>query len=131
MEIEKHREEERYREIDHTADTGIEVFGSSLKELFTNAATGFVDTLTDPENIEPKDSLEISVRAGDIEELLVAWLSELLYFFDIDRVLFAEFHFEELSATRLRARLGGEPFEASSHPIKTDIKAVTYHGVRR
>jgi len=36
-----------YKIIEHTADIGIEVGGSSIKELFINAADGLVNLIVD------------------------------------------------------------------------------------
>ncbi|MDD5428905.1 MAG: archease, partial [Candidatus Omnitrophica bacterium] len=87
----------RYEQFEHTADIGIRVFGKDLKELFENAALGMFDLIADLGGI--KTSIEETVEAdGDTsEELLVAWLDELLYRFYTKEIIFAKFRIEEMS----------------------------------
>ena len=118
-----------YQPIDHTGDLGMRVFGADLHELFAHAAWGLFDLMTDAERIEPRIGRELAVEAIDLEDLMVRWLGELLYAYDTDRFLTANATFHVLEPTRLRATLRGEPFDATRHPIDTEIKAVTYHQI--
>ncbi len=68
----------RYEQFPHTADIGIRVFGKDLKELFTNAAYGMFDVIADLEGIDAGIEETVEVAADSYEELLVAWLDELL-----------------------------------------------------
>ena len=65
----------------------------------------------------------------DRELLLVYWLSECQKAFDLERLLLCEFHVEEISDTRVRGVARGEAFDPSRHEFKTEIKAVTFHGL--
>ncbi|MBN2569706.1 MAG: archease, partial [Deltaproteobacteria bacterium] len=38
---------EKYTVFDHTADLGVEIYGSDEKELFSNAAHALFDIMTD------------------------------------------------------------------------------------
>lgn len=121
---------ERYRQIDHTADVGIQAFGRSLEELFANAAWGFLDTLTDATRVLEAESRKIEATGNDREELLAHFLIELLYRFATARELFTRFHFERLDEGKVVATVWGEPFDRARHPVRHDIKAVTYHGLK-
>lgn len=118
-----------YRPIDHTGDLGMRVYGADLHQLFAHAAWALFDLMTDPEHIRPSDERRVAVEAMDLEDLMVRWLGELLYAYDADRFLTACVTFDALEPTGLRAALRGEFFDASRHPIDTEIKAVTYHQV--
>ena len=120
---------ERYRVVEHTADIGIEAFGLTLLELFANAAWGLTDTLTDAAAVRECESREIQVSAQDRSELLIAWLSELLYLFDTERKLFCRSEILNLTTNALHARVHGETFDPVRHAIRHDVKAVTYHGI--
>lgn len=120
----------RFRYIDHTADAGIQVYGRDRAELFRHAAEGFFHILTDPNKIVETESREISLEAGDLEELLVRWLSEFLFLFDTEGLLFRRFDLGLLNDHHLQAEARGEPYDEGRHPIKTPIKAVTYHRLR-
>lgn len=120
----------RYETFDHTADMGIRVFGQTLEEFFANAAYALFDLLTDLNRVRERISLEIGVQAADREELLVRWLSELLYLCESEGYLFKEFSFPHLDETSLRAVACGETFDPSRHRFRSEIKAVTYHQVK-
>ena len=105
---------------------GIRVFGKDLKELFENAAFGMFDCIADLEGL--KTSVEEIVEADGetIEELLVAWLDELLYRFCTEEIIFSKFQIEALSENRIRAKVFGRPVATNRNRLKTEIKAVTY-----
>lgn len=69
----------KYILIDHTADLGIDVFGSTLPELFTNAAFAMFDIITDLSRVDNTIEYNLEVSGIDKEQLLVNWLTELLY----------------------------------------------------
>jgi SHS2 domain-containing protein len=117
----------RFRIIDHTGDTGVVVYGKSIAELFGHAAEAFFELITEPGKIRESEFREISVEADELEELLVAWLNEFLYLFDTQGLLFRGFEIVHLDGRRLEATARGEAYDEGRHPIKTLIKAVTYH----
>jgi len=117
----------KFRFIDHTGDVGVVVYGNSLKELFQHAAESFFHILTEPKNIQEIESRNISLQANGIEELLVTWLNEFLYLFEIQGLLFGRFKINRLNSCHLEAMVWGEKYEEGRHLIKGVIKAVTYH----
>ncbi len=119
----------KYILINHTADIGIDIFGTTLHELFANAAFAMFDIITDLSLVEGKNEYKIKVSGIDKEQLLVNWLSELLYLHDVKNVLFKDFSVIEVHDTQLNASLHGEVFIEGKHVIKTEIKAVTYHNL--
>ena len=116
--------------IDHTADVGIIVYGADIKELFSNAALALFSLITEPKSIEEKSHLDLKVRSGDRDSLLVEWLNELIYFFDVKHILFNRFHIESLTHNELKATCYGEDFDPMKHKIKIGVKAATYHMLR-
>jgi SHS2 domain-containing protein len=117
----------KFRFIDHTGDVGVVVFGRSLKELFKHAAESFFHILTELENIQEIKSRKVSLQAYGLEELIVDWLNEFIYLFDTQSLLFRRFEIEKLNNCSLEATVWGEKYEEGRHPIKTLIKAVTFH----
>ncbi|MEP9411565.1 MAG: archease [Candidatus Brocadia sp.] len=118
---------EKYILINHTADIGIDVFGNSLQELFTNAAFALFDIIADLSKVEGTAEYAISVSGIDREQLMVNWLSELLYLHDVKNLLFRDFCITDILDNQLNATVRGEAFREDKHVIKTGIKAVTYH----
>lgn len=126
----------RYRLLDHTSDLRIEVFGRGKEGLFASAGEALTDLLVGIEKVGGESGCknEVSryevVAAGDtLEELLVDWLRELLYIFYSKGKLFSVFEIAELTEKGVRAFCSGEEFDIKRHGIKTEIKAVTYHGL--
>ncbi len=117
----------KYILIDHTADIGIDVFGGSLQELFTNAAFALFDIITDLSKVEGTVEYKINISGIDKEQLLVNWLSELLYLHDVKNLLFKDFCITDIKDNQLNASIRGEVFREDKHVIKTEIKAVTHH----
>jgi len=119
----------KYKFINHTADVGIKVWGESLESLFENAAYSMFDILTELDKVKVKESLGVEIEGKKTDELLVDWLRNLLYKFNGEGYLLREFNIEEISKKGLKAKARGEKLNLSRHTLKTEIKAVTYHGL--
>jgi len=118
-----------FKILEHPADVGIEASGASLREAFEHAATGLMSIILDLSLVEVQESKIIKLHANDAEQLLVRWLSEILYLFDGKGFVPKEFSISSLSPTSLTALIRGEQFSATMHRTKLDVKAVTYHQV--
>lgn len=117
----------RFEVIEHTADAGIRAFGCDLKELFENAGLGMFSLVTDLGSVEVKWTESVELSADGLEDLLVEWLSELLYRLDVQRMLIKSFEISEIDERHLKAKVGGEEIDEGKHELGMDIKAVTYH----
>ncbi len=114
---------DKYKIIDHPSDIGIEAFGKNKTELFENAAYGMMDMMFgSPDNKILSEPFPLKVSAEDIESLMVAWLSELLYIVDSKKVSLLAFKITKLFDKELEA----EVFGGKIGRVKTGIKAVTY-----
>ena len=118
---------EKYKIFEHTADVGIEAEGRTLKETFENTASGMLSIMIDPEKVGEKESYSLKVKGRDEKELLVAFLSELLYKYEVDNILPKRVSISLLSDEKLRAEVYGEKIDLQKHTIDTPIKAATYH----
>jgi len=115
-------QEERFKELEHTADIAILVRGETLAELFANAAYGMACQLTDVEGVPTSMEREIALHADDVEMLLVDWLSELLFLGEKENAVFHDFEMQHVGVKELRAvARGGRIKEHQAH-----IKAVTF-----
>jgi SHS2 domain-containing protein len=113
--------------IDHTADVGIIAYGADVEELFSNAALALFSLITELESVEEKLHLDLEVSSEDRDSLLVEWLNELIYLFDVKHILFSRFDIESLTHNELKATCYGEGFDPMKHKIKIGVKAATYH----
>ena len=116
-----------YEVLEHTADVGLRVYGSSLPELFANAAMGLVALAVEPENIQELSVLPLSATGSDAEQLLVNWLSEILYRMDAEGWIFRSFSVGDCSSTAINGKGRGEHREVSARTRSVAVKAVTYH----
>jgi SHS2 domain-containing protein len=120
--------QKNYEYFDHTADIGIRAYGKTLNEAFENAALAMFDTITVIENITEVGEYKIQLASNDLEQLLVDWLSELLYVHETERVLLCRFKVDvDHEKYKLVANAYGEKLDLSKHTYKTEVKAVTYH----
>lgn len=117
----------KYRQLAHTADLGLRIWGDSQEELFENAGAALMGVLTDRRRLRRQKTAEILLVAPDLEALLVAWLNYLLYLYDVDAFLGREFKVLELTPQRLAAQARGETYDPGRHVSRTAVKAATYH----
>jgi SHS2 domain-containing protein len=117
-----------FRLLEHTADMGIEAMGADLSELFEAAARGLREIVFgDQAGGAATEELTLDLEAEEPEELLVNWLSELLFLM-LDRGFFpTDFRLPEIDRKHLRARVLGET-DAGHEPVR-EVKAVTFHGL--
>ncbi|MBI4675394.1 MAG: archease [Chloroflexi bacterium] len=116
---------DRYTEIDHTADWAFRAYGSTLQELFENAAYA-IFALEGALDAQSTLTREIKVEGVDREALLVNWLNELLFLQETKHETFQKFNFTEFSDTKLKATIHGAPAKA----VTKFIKAVTFHDLK-
>ncbi len=120
----------KYEIFEHTADVGIIAYGKNLTEAFENAGTGMFSVITDVEKVETIGEYRVVIEASDLEQLLVDWLSELLYIHTVNHVMFTNFKvdIEEIEGKwRLKGNAFGENYDEKKHPYHTEIKAITHH----
>ena len=112
-----------FQEIEHTADAAVEVWGETIVQLFQHAAQAlYAIAGAKPEGKSIRTIKQvITLEAADYESLLVAFLSELLFFLDRDE-LFMEFQLD-ITDQKLKGRLQGRKVD---HQLR-EIKAVTFH----
>jgi len=117
----------RFRLIEHTADMGLVAYGKSLAEAFANAAYGLFSLIIEPNKVKEKESRKVTVQAQDMESLLFSWINELIYIFEVERLLFKSFDITEFTGRSLEATCWGEKYDPSRHQLKTGVKSATYH----
>ncbi|HXG19773.1 MAG TPA: archease [Methylomirabilota bacterium] len=116
-----------FREIEHTADLGIEVEADSPAELFRCAGLALFSLMVNLARVQPQEERQETVQAEGWEELLHDWLSLLLRRFLQEGFVAADLAIDEIDASHVRARLHGEKLDYGRHQFEMEIKAVTYH----
>lgn len=115
--------------LEHPSDIGIEAHGATCAEVFSRAAAALIAIILDPSTVRAAERRSINLRASDAEQLLVRWLSEILYLYDGQGFVVGESVITCCTPTMLEASVAGESFNAARHAVRTDVKAVTYHQV--
>ena len=77
-----------------------------------------------------KETRKLLLEAKTDEELLVTWLNELVYLFDAEGLLFKAYDVLSVHDHCLEALAQGEIYAEDRHPIKTTVKAATYHQLK-
>lgn len=121
-----------YEFFEHTADIGAVVRGATLPRLFENASRALLDLICDRRTVRPRRAVRIAVAGLSLEDLLIRWLSELLYRLETEDMVFTSFKVERVDRLLFRARgaARGETIDRARHRLRREIKAVTYHQIR-
>ena len=119
-----------YRFLDHTGDVAVRVRAASLAALFAEAALALTATLVEDGEVRPSSRRDVSLEAASADLLLVDWLNELVYRFDVERFLVARADARVIAtggAWHLDAAVFGEPLDGTRHQVRVPVKGVTYH----
>ncbi len=120
----------KFEIIEHTADIGIRAFGKDMAELFSNAATGMFSLITDLKKVKEEEKYKVTVQGRNREDLMVNWLSELLYRFDVDKIIPSRYNILQISDSNLKAEVNGEKYDDNRHTIEREVKAATYYQLK-
>jgi len=123
-----------YEYLEHTADAKFRAYGTTLEEAFQNAAVAMFNVMIDTGTISDEVSEKIELTSADLDGLLVDWLSELLYLFEVEQVVFGKFKISGITGMNgnysLSAIAYGESLDLSLHKFDTEVKAVTYNSLK-
>lgn len=123
----------KYKYIDHISDIGLRFYGNTVEELFENAAEGMFSVMCDLKLVKPleKRNVKVTGENAGYEDLLILWLERLLYWYEVDNILFSEFKVTRIDMTNhnliLDAEISGEKIDLDRHKITVSVKAPTYH----
>lgn len=113
-----------FLEISHTADWAIRVWAPDLAGLMEEGARGMYALMECQLQLVPGTERHFELQSGDAEDLLVAFLAEILNYIEQDKVGFESFNLQ-VNQNGLAAQLTGGQI---IHQGK-EIKAVTYHNL--
>ena len=120
-----------FRYLDHTADIQSQSWGRTIEEAFSQCALSLMAIISpNLEKISPQLEKTIKIKSEDKEALLFDFLSEFLYIFDVEELLFNQINVDYIKKInehyKLKATLRGEKFNKNKHDIGTEVKAITY-----
>jgi SHS2 domain-containing protein len=119
-----------YKVLDHTADFGLVVTAPQKDSLFEEVAlalfTEIVENLNDVSTVE---EISFTLTGEDDVDLMINWLSELLFYFDARKMLFSKFKVN-IEKNTLEGHAYGEKFNPEKHRLRLGVKSATYHGAK-
>jgi protein archease len=119
-----------YEFFEHTADIGVTVYGTTLRELFQNAALALYEALGKFELSSHDAQRTLNLQTASAEDLLHDWLTELLYELETHHVLYEKIDLTKVEGMSLSATLRGGIIDFARSQTNEEIKAVTYHQLR-
>jgi SHS2 domain-containing protein len=116
--------------FEHTADVGLRIRAADRRTLFAEAGRALFSLLVaNPTAVQCLQQKSFEIAGDHDEYLLFDWLNELLYTYETEHLLLAEFNVH-LSAEGLQATCRGEPIDRSRHQLDHEVKAITYHALQ-
>lgn len=113
-----------------SGDFAFEASGETLEDLFASCAEACFSAMAELSKIEPKIDYSINISADNLDDLLVDFLSELIYLKDAEKIFFSRFDIRiDNDNISLNAVAQGERIDYNKHDIKVDVKAATYHNL--
>lgn len=116
----------KYEQLDISGDVSLRIWGANLEELFTNAAEGLSELITDLSGIKETEIKEVVLSSERNEDLLVNWLNELIFLFDTYGFIGKRFEVS-LKSDTLKATISGGIFNVEINEGRLLVKAATYH----
>ncbi|OJX47221.1 MAG: hypothetical protein BGO78_17275 [Chloroflexi bacterium 44-23] len=114
-----------FRELSHTADAALKIWAPSLQKLFSTALIGMYQLMGLSSNCEEQgESQLIELEEIDSESLLIAFLSECLYYVESKGMVL-----KPTSITILDNHLTSICEVNPLISLEKEIKAVTFHNL--
>lgn len=120
-----------YEYLPHIADARFIAYGSTLEQVFEQAALAMFNVIIDTTVLKPEKNVEISIKSTGLDDLLYDYLSELLYLFEVETIIFGHFTVNSINMSNngytLVGHASGETTDPKKHCFDCEVKAVTYH----
>ena len=117
----------KFEYFDVTADIGFYAYGNNLNEAFENAGIAMFNIISNTDNITLNKSITFEISSEDNVSLLYDYLEELLFYHEIEFMLFSDFDVEINDDYSLKATIKGEEINWDKHERNCEIKAITFH----
>ena len=100
-----------------------------MVNLFENAGYTLIDLMLNINRHEISESIKTDISGIDLPDLMVRWLSEILYLFVVENLIATNINIDNLTPNHLKSRLEVIHYNHKFHEILMEIKAVTYHQI--
>lgn len=114
-----------HRQLDHTADLALELWGESEEDVLCAGAEGVVTIMTEGGEVEARAERRVHIDAVDPHDRLVQWLNEIIVAAVAGGFLFGSADIALDGPTGLSATIRGEP--DAGDRVVAELKSATYH----
>lgn len=118
-----------FEELEHTADILMKIAAPNYAGLFAESGFALSKTLYGDYPIEKSAAeFEIETEGKDSQELIVNFLSELLFLTETEYLVPMDFHLT-VAERRVSGTVGGVFFERGKHSSGVVVKGISYSGI--
>jgi SHS2 domain-containing protein len=114
----------RWEHFRHGADIGVRGWGPTLAVALEQAAMAMTAVITDPECVEPRNTVVMRCEAPTPELMLYDWLNALIFEMATRQMIFSKFELT-IEGDRLDAHALGELVSRERHQPAVEIKGAT------
>ncbi len=119
----------RFESLEHTADKAIIAHGETYEAMLESAAAAMFAQQVDLTSVPEEREWTVSAEGESAEDLLVAWLRELIFLSEREEAALCDFKILDFSQWKLRAEVRGGGYSEKVRRTGAGVKAVTYHNL--
>lgn len=116
------------------SEVTVDLEADTLEELFAEATRALCDCITRVDEVMPREARVVELQAASLDELMLAWLRELIAVFATEELVYsrARVTVEDagVKGASLAGHLWGEPFDAARHRLRRAIDSVDPRALR-
>lgn len=117
-----------FAELDHTADLGLDLWGSGPDAILEAAQRGLVGLLFgEPPDVDSREEREVRLEADSYPELLKAWLESLYRLLEDEGFVARSTRVVCAEPARFHAVVKGGVLPRAQVARASELKGVTYH----
>lgn len=106
------------------SELALRFWAPTLDEALRQAAHGLESLLAGTSQLSPARQVSFTLSGTDNAELVLKLLNELLFYFDLERLLFDRIELARTDRRAWQVRVSGEPFDPARHASGCYVKAV-------
>lgn len=117
-----------YEILSHAADLKIKAVGETKEMVFSEILRGVFESAGPEFDFKQKEAekttREVKIKSANLNNMLVEFLNEAIYFSEEESVAYVIAEFKKLTDTEMKATIFGQKVRKFHKPVK----AASYHG---
>lgn len=124
----------KFEFIEHTADMQFVAYGKTIDECFENAALALFTGILGEQEIKENFKKEGKIEGENLENLLHDFLSELIFIFETENLVFKKFKvkvekLKNKEENKFCLNFSAYGDRSENYEIYASVKGVTYHNL--